>query len=197
MARPKVFQIGFNKTGTTSLARFFKTNGYKVAGGEIAIKAHKNIQKQRDPFHKLEFDLAQDVENHKLGIYIYEHFELIHNHHPNAKFILTTRSCEKWIKSRLSHNGGRYVRRALRRLGLRDIAALCDVWRRDYYHYHTRVLNHFAGNPNFYIHSLECLNVEQLLDFLGPDFNFQQRIYPHSNSRKTKIPVSYDLSIED
>ena len=54
MSRPKVFQIGFNKTGTTSLARFFKNNGYNVAGGEIAIKAHKNIQKQIDPFFKLD-----------------------------------------------------------------------------------------------------------------------------------------------
>ena len=197
MSQPKVFQIGFNKTGTTSLARFFKNNGYNVAGGEIAIKAYKNIQKQRDPFFKVDFDLAQDIENHKLGIYIYEYFELIHNYYPDGKFILTTRSCEKWINSRLSHSGGRYVRRALRRLGLCDVDKLCDYWRRDYYHYHAKVIDYFSGCSNFYIHSLECIDVDQLVDFLGPKFNFEQRIYPHSNAKRVKMPISYDLSIKD
>ena len=197
MSRPKAIQIGFNKTGTTSLARFFKNNGYTVAGGEIAIKAFRNIQEQRDPLHNLEFDLAQDIENHKLGIYIYNYFELIHNHHPDAKFILTTRSCEKWINSRLSHNGGRYVRRALRRLGLHNVETLCDTWRRDFYHYHAKVLDYFSGRPNFYIHSLECLNVASLTEFLSPEFKFHDLTYPHSNPKRAKTPVSYDLSIED
>jgi hypothetical protein len=58
MSRPKVIQIGFNKTGTTSLARFFKKNGYAVVGGEVAIRVQKNIDKQRKPFKGIDFDLA-------------------------------------------------------------------------------------------------------------------------------------------
>jgi|694.fasta_scaffold112905_6 hypothetical protein len=197
MSRPKVIQIGFNKTGTTSLARFFKKNGYAVVGGEVAIRVQKNIDKQRKPFKGIDFDLAQDLENHRLGIYVYEQFELIHRHYPDAKFVLTTRSCEKWIKSRLSHNGGRYVRRALRRLELCDIKTLCDYWRHDFYTYHSKVINHFSGSGNLYIHALECLDISGLVDFLGPSFTFHDCSYPHSNQKRNKVPVSYSLEIED
>jgi len=193
MSRPRVFQIGFNKTGTTSLARFFKKNGYVVVGGEVATRVYKNMQKRRKLFHGIDFDLAQDIENHKRGIYIYEHFELIHAHYPDAKFILTTRSCDKWINSRISHNGGRYVRRALRRLGLCNVSALCDYWRSDFIAYHAKVMGHFSGCSNLYVHSLERLSTDALVDFLGPSFNFRDRSYPHSNKKRVKVPVSYDL----
>ena len=197
MTRSRVFQIGFNKTGTSSLARFFRKNGFKVAGSEIVLPVHSNIQEQRDPFHDISFDLAQDLEDHKLGIYIYEYFEMINDYYPNGKFILTTRGCETWISSRLSHNGGRYVRRALRRLDLHDVDVLCDFWRREFYHYHAKVLEHFSGKSNFYIHSLETINVEKLLDFLEPDFIFKDRTYPHRNSKNIKKPISYNLSADD
>lgn len=195
--KPKVIQIGFNRTGTSSLAQFFKLNGYKVIGHARCAKAIlRNLENNQTPFSNLDFDLAQDIEDHKNGIYIYNYYKQIHKAHPSTKFILTTRSCEKWIESRLSHNCGRYVRRALRNHKITDVEQLCNIWREDFYSYHLEVTRYFRGNPNLYIHSLEAINTEKLIQFLNEDYSFLMQDYPKIQRRKKGVP-SYDLAAND
>lgn len=195
--RPKVIQIGFNRTGTSSLAKFFNINGFNVAGhAKCANKILTNINNNRLPFHDLDFDLAQDLEDHKNNIYIQNYYKEIDAAHPDTKFILTTRSCEKWIESRLNHNAGRYVRRAMRNLGITDINQLCKQWRKDFYQYHLDVTNYFTDRDNFYVLPLEKIDCGSLINFLGKDFKFTDTNYPKVQ-RKKKGPPNYDLSIED
>lgn len=177
--KSRVVQIGFNKTGTTSLGRFFKQNGYVVRSIGMVEKIKRNLQSGRHAFAGLpHFDLAQDLEDHGRGTYIYQHYEEIFHQYPGYYYILTTRSCEKWIASRLRHHGGRYVRRAMRHTGIFDLDKLCNYWREEFYDYHLRVTRFFCGRPNFYVHSLECINTESLARFLEKDFYFHNLEYP-------------------
>ena len=112
----KIFQIGFNKCGTTSLYYFFLLNGidsvhWKTRIGKnrenICITAVKNLCSQKKIFEDLDYVFYSDMEyvSSKQIIYLYEYFNIIHDHYPNSKFILNTRNIDEWINSRLNHNG--------------------------------------------------------------------------------------------
>lgn len=196
--RPKVIQIGFNKTGTSSLARFFSNSGFKVVGhSRYANKIIANIRQEQPPFQGLDFDLAQDLEDHKNNLYIQDYYKEIHQSHPETKFILTTRSCEKWIESRLNHNAGRYARRAMRNHGITDLNELIHQWREQFYEYHLEVTRYFKDSNNFYVLPLEKIDTQELIDFLGSDFKFSKTNYPKVQIKKIKGKPQYDLSIPD
>ncbi len=90
----------------------------------MAKTVDDNLKNGKKAFDGLTFDLSQDLENHSSGIYIWKEYKLLHNQYPNEKFILTTRSCEKWVNSRLKHRGGRYARIFMRRHNLKGLEAL-------------------------------------------------------------------------
>ena len=176
--KKRVIQIGFNKTGTSSLGKFFVKNKYRIIGSKSASHVWSNIQASRPAFEGLDFDLAQDLENHASGIYISNYFKQLHEAYPDDYYILTTRSCEKWIQSRLRHHGGQYVRRAMKHTGIEDLERLCDHWRAEFYQFHLDVTRFFEGKANFYVHSLEAMNVPALVQFLSKDFEFADLDYP-------------------
>jgi hypothetical protein len=94
----KIFCIGHNKTGTTTLERVLKDFGYKMGNqekGELLLDAWYNRDfksiikfcKTAEAFQDLPFSLP----------YTYEHLDVAY---PNAKFILTERdSAEQWYQS--------------------------------------------------------------------------------------------------
>lgn len=99
--RPKVFCIGFQKTGTTSLYAALERLGYRtaaVAGRDwtaerlAAEGARLCIETARD------FDAAQDMP---WPIF----FRELDAAYPGSKFILTVRDPEKWFASIEGHFG--------------------------------------------------------------------------------------------
>lgn len=101
MARPKVFCIGFQKTGTTSLYAALTTLGYKTAavvgrdwsadrlaveGAELCVRTMR------------EFDAAQDMPWPLF-------FRELDAAYPGSKFILTVRDAERWFASIEGHFG--------------------------------------------------------------------------------------------
>lgn len=103
MIRPKVFCIGFQKTGTTSLHAALTTLGYRTAavvgrdwsadllrqdGARLCIETAK------------EFDAAQDMP---WPIF----FRELDAAYPGSKFILTVRDAEDWFGSIANHFGDR------------------------------------------------------------------------------------------
>ena len=96
--KPKIFCIGQNKTGTTSLKKFFKDHGY-VLGDQI--KAEMLLDHYIDREWKPIIDYCkkaqvfQDIPFSNNYLYI-----LLDYHFPNAKFILSERdSPEAWYQS--------------------------------------------------------------------------------------------------
>lgn len=95
--RPKVFCIGFHKTGTSSLEAALDQLGYSVTGmngvrdPRIGEKIHNlTIKMSR------RFDAFQDNP----WPMVYKEMDALY---PDAKFIMTLRDNEKWIASAVKH----------------------------------------------------------------------------------------------
>ena len=99
MMKPKVFCIGFHKTGTTSMKLALEQLGYRVTGPngtkDPDIEA-KVVSMAYDLVEK--FDAFQDNPWPIL-------YKELDAKFPGSKFILTLRSPESWIKSQLKHFG--------------------------------------------------------------------------------------------
>jgi hypothetical protein len=93
--KPKVFCIGFHKTGTTTLEAALKKLGYRVTGSfgtkdpDIANKVHKMAYAMID-----QYDAFQDNPWPVLYKELDERFT-------GSKFILTRRPAEAWIRSQV------------------------------------------------------------------------------------------------
>ena len=93
--KPKVFCIGFHKTGTTTLEVALQKLGYRVTGSfgtkdpEIAGKVHELAYAMVDQYDAFE-DNPWPILYKKLD----ERF-------PGSKFILTRRPAEAWIRSQV------------------------------------------------------------------------------------------------
>ncbi len=128
---PRIFQIGFNRCGTTTLIRFFQANNLKclhwgrgsiAAGIEAARLEGKPLLSYVDGYFAygdMEF-VEVESESKKLlkkkpfrrlyknlpkdnitPIYAFENFRELDKQYPGSKFILNTRNVEDWINSRI------------------------------------------------------------------------------------------------
>lgn len=95
--RDKVFCIGFNKTGTTSLEYALQEFGYKMGNqtdGELLIKSYVNNDWNKIIKFCDTADAFQDVPFSFPNTWLF-----LHHAFPEAKFILTMRDEENWYKS--------------------------------------------------------------------------------------------------
>lgn len=90
----KIFCLGFQKTGTTSLCSMLNTLGYKTAHWGrhhrdlLAGNLTTNVFKNNDAFADLPLPLF---------------YKELDEEYPNSKFILTIRDSGKWLKSCRKH----------------------------------------------------------------------------------------------
>jgi hypothetical protein len=96
---PKVFGIGFHKTGTTSLAHALRLLGYNVTGPNAVRDA--DISTRALPI-ALELGQAYDGFQDNPWPLLYREMDAAF---PGSKFVLTTRAPEDWIRSCVSHFG--------------------------------------------------------------------------------------------
>jgi len=95
----KIFIIGLNKTGTTSIEKAFKTHKYKTGQQKFFEYLTLSYLKRKNPKRIMKYvqyyDAFQDIPFFLEGIYssIFEKF-------PKSKFILSVRDSEQqWYKS--------------------------------------------------------------------------------------------------
>lgn len=144
----KVFCVGFNKTGTTSLHQYFKTLGLKST-------------------HNTEWPRHSSGED--VGRYYAKHtcysdgskcdFENLDKQLPGSVFILNKRALKPWLYSRIKHvlrrghpddrggvpkNSG-----GMARSFFEDEAKALDAWIIRRKTYHDAVRAYFAGRSNF------------------------------------------------
>ena len=99
MAREKVFCIGWHKTGTSSLGMALIELGYSVVGARLDLEDDvRNLKYERAIQIAHQFDAVQDVPWAIL-------YKELHREFPDAKFILTDRNDDNWIKSAVGHFG--------------------------------------------------------------------------------------------
>ena len=169
-----IFQIGFNKAGTGSLYWFFKENGFNAAHwehGEVSKRIFDNHNLGQPLLSGLEhYDVFTDMEHYEgNGIFRYVAMELIEQlieQYPKALFIFNTRNKNAWLKSRINHDEGSYLKRVSDEGG-HDIDAVISRWGMDYEKHTSNVLKLFIGNPRFLYFNIDTMNNDTLISFLN------------------------------
>lgn len=97
----KIFGIGFHKTGTTSLAVALRQLGFSVTGPN-----NVNDPNIKERYIAIARELSQhfDAFQDNLWPIVFRDLDEIW---PDARFILTTRDPEIWIRSQIWHFGSR------------------------------------------------------------------------------------------
>jgi hypothetical protein len=100
--QPKVFCIGWHKTGTSTLGDALLALGYTVTGARLDL-AHSLMDGEIEPALRVaeQFEALQDVPWAAL-------FKELDTEFPNSKFVLTVRGEEEWLNSAKKHFKDRY-----------------------------------------------------------------------------------------
>jgi len=140
MNQSKVFVIGFQKTGTTSMGKALELLGYSVCG---TIATHESsldsIRKKADLKLPL-FDAFQDNP----WCLLYKELD---SRFPDSKFILTVRPTDKWITSMVNHFG--YKQNSIENLiyGATSPMGNEDLYIEIYERHNKEVLDYFKNRP--------------------------------------------------
>jgi hypothetical protein len=163
---PKLFAIGFNKTGTTSLDEIFTDLGFHSYHGTAWRDTSRRMIFQH-------YDAFSDGPP--------DDFALLDQRFPGSKFILQTRNLDEWIDSRLEH-----IKRLPHLRGKGDdwvvsVEAI-RAWVEKRNHHHLAVMRHFASRPQDllvinYIRDPDAAT--RICSFLNKPISAQK---PHSNS---------------
>lgn len=187
------FQIGFNKCGTTSIARFFQRIGMDAIhwdGGRLARRMRDNLTHGKYILSGYEDYRAYcDMESLVPGEFIegYKYFDEIANQVPDPMFILNTRDPGRWINSRLSHMGGEYAELQRRALGLPKLSNLVEYWHEDRVRHHDRV-KRLVSSDRLLVFDVERDSPSKLCDFVG---------VPHAASRHFVVEKSTSSRLGD
>ena len=199
---PKIFVIGFNKCGTTSLHKMFRRAGlasshyrHHGADGSSAIIAEKMDQNARKGLPLLDgiadataysdMDMCQK-RSYLSGI---GQFRLLDRQYPGSRFILNTRDPENWLNSRCRHFDGGYLRRAMAQAGVRDMHEMRAIWRLDWHAHHAALQVHFATRRDqFLIFDIERDDPKTLCAFL-PEYGLKPGQWRHHNRTPEDIPL--------
>jgi hypothetical protein len=111
----KIFCIGLNKTGTTSLHYALEELGFKSMHhapnrGEASMTEHiamaQKIVVEMEEARKNKQPMLRGYEYYDAFIdirHVIEYFELVDKQYPDSKFIYTCRDMDAWINSRIRH----------------------------------------------------------------------------------------------
>lgn len=186
MNAPKVFAIGFQKTGTSSLGKALEILGYRV-GGYWPFRDYGNHQNLtyelllNRAFELVEkYDAFQDTPWPIL-------YQDLDRKYPNSKFILVIRDPDDWIRSVLKDFG--HYPNAIHELiyGVPFPEGYESIWIEKYEKHNSDVKKYFKDRPS----DLLVMNLnygetcwENLAPFLGKEI--PNCPWPHTNKARNK-----------
>ena len=179
--RPKVFGIGFQKTGTSSLAAALRTLGYDVTGTispgrpDIAARAldlAREVSQQHDAF-----------QDNPWPILFREMDEL----HPGSRFILTLRDTDDWFESVHAHFAGRSTPMREWIYGVGDPDGNREAFVERYERHNREVREYFADRPDdlLVLRITDGEGWEPLCAFLG--HQVPEGDFPHRNPADRRL----------
>jgi sulfotransferase family protein len=174
-SRP-IFQIGFNKCGTNSLHEFLCDSGISALhwhGGALATRIMRRIRAGQDPIMDYPTTIGFSdmiLVDSTVLLEPYKSFDYLHRWYPNALFMLTTRSRENWIASRLAHRSPNaripLSSRYAEYLHIPE-AEVPDFWRAEWDAHHALARAYFSSSPNFLEFDIERDDPERVRRFVG------------------------------
>ena len=171
--RPRFFQIGFKRCGTTALAAFFNRCGIPCVHhdkGRLARRMRDNLAAGRAPldgydrryaaFANIDFQTPTD---HFDG---FRHFGALLAAY-GGRCILNTRPVDNWLRSVMRNADRPRVRAAHRaRFGTHDPHEVADLWRTAWEDHHRRAVAEIPAHQ-LLVFDIECDLPERLCDFIG------------------------------
>ncbi|MEM6933001.1 MAG: sulfotransferase [Pseudomonadota bacterium] len=185
----RIFVVGLNKSGTTSLHLLFKRSRisslhFRAPGvGNAALRLMNNIGTGRPLLHGMDqFTAYSDFSYADRRIYIEgaRFFRQFHAEYPDAWFILNMRDETNWLNSRLNHMNGSLRDRAMAVYGV-DQTGLITLWRQQYRTHAEEVRTYFAGHHRFIEFHIERDPIGRLVRFLGPAVSIDPKHWGQHN----------------
>jgi len=183
----KIFVIGFNKTGTTSLKRAIKILGYSFLSENKLYSSKIFEEVNNKNFSSLEkhlnnFDAFKDRPWNHPGVYQY-----LDKKYENAKFILTLRDVNNWVKSykkwneSVSLSKNAYYKTISRICyGVDDFLSNEELIKEVYEKTNNNIIDYFKNKNNLLILDLEKGDGwNKLCPFLNKDI--LNTVFPHAN----------------
>ncbi len=185
--QPKVFCIGFHRTGTKSLAAALKALGYRVTGPNGA----------RDPniannALALAMGLAPEFDalNDNPAAVLYKELDTAF---PGSRFVLTVRSTEAWLASAVRYFGLDETPMREWIYGFGSPVGFESVYRERYESHNREVAAHFEGRSDLLVLDFERGDGwPELCAFLGEDV--PEVPFPHTNRSGTKASGARDAN---
>jgi hypothetical protein len=182
----KIFQIGFNKCGTTSIHQFLLNNGIRSVhweGGKIADEIIKNRSTKNPLGIYSNLEAFTDFENPYKNYYPHlTDYKLLDEKYPNSIFILNVRNVDDWIRSRMNHispNGEKYVDMFRRVNKIETNEKVIEIWRKEWDE-HINSVNEYFKNYDKFI----CFDISKPEDLIEPISKFIpliSREFPNEN----------------
>lgn len=191
--KTKVFCIGFQKTGTSSMRDALKSLGYSVAGH---YGTDLPVEELRERYVEIGLEMAKDydaVQDMPWAL-IYRELDAAY---PGAKFVYTMRDADNWITSMVKHFETRPS--SVRQLTYGEDCPCPqgneEQYKKVYLAHRAAVLEYFAGRPgDFLVMDLERGDGwAELGAFLGLE-NVPQGPFVHSNPAEMRDTLSYRFS---
>jgi hypothetical protein len=189
-AKPKVFIIGFNKTGTSSLHYYFKRNGYNsshyMEDSPLADTIIDNIRNNRKIFDNTTGDIFSDItwnlgKEGKPQLDAHDIYKIADLQYPGSLFILNIRPVNNWIKSRKKH--GILLKDALNysQYSEKDIE---DWWKHQYEFYIKDVQLHFKNTNKLLVFDIENDSIDKVNNFVYPHYKLKSSLWSQDNITK-------------
>jgi len=146
--RPRIFGIGLNKTGTTSLGEALTVLGFTSLhfGGDDAHAAVKRALDEAVPlltYLDPTYDAFSDI-----GL-LSRRFRILDQQYPGSRFVLTTRPLADWLDSRRRHVERNLVKQERGQYEGTFLVVDEEKWTNEWVHHHERVHAYFDGRDDF------------------------------------------------
>jgi Sulfotransferase domain len=144
--RPRIFAIGLNKTGTSSLHQALEVLGYgglHFAGPARAALIRRAIEERKPLLDYLDpdYDAFSDSP-------VTTYFWLADVQYPGSKFILTVRDLGEWLESRRRHVEKNQQRAADGAYEGKFLDVNLTAWEQEYRRHEGAVRSYFARRPD-------------------------------------------------
>lgn len=202
----RLFQIGFSKCGTVTLAHFFNENGVPTVHhdfGSLAISMHDNAMRGLEliaPQYQ-EYLVFTDMEdmtaNPPINIAV-QYFKVLDQQYPGSKFILNTRDKAAWLRSRSAHpifgkNVTNLLSATAAMLQISE-AQVLEMWSQEWDTHHAAVLEYFKDRPqDLLVFNIDSDSPQKLQEFLKDYYKLNLKYYGHFN----KTPKQVMTKVED
>jgi hypothetical protein len=203
---PKVFVIGFNKTGTTSIHKYFNDNGYKSLHHYIPRDLAKrlnayyiddvmvvNVKNGKKLLHNIDnYNCYSDFTKHlgnkhknveTLGqLDPSDFYKFLDLQYPNSYFILNIRDKEKWIQSRNKHRTGSIINQATRYTGS-SVEEINNWWTKQYEVHIKDVEYYFKNKANLLVFNIDSDSPEKINNFLSKYYKLDAKKWGSHNEK--------------